>query len=194
MSFTASAGAALSAGAPAPPAPPARPSAGAGISAAAAAGKPAGKSGPQIPDPATTLMFHLGVDAFDVGWWNGFDGLGMETAIEQREEGGNNLWVYQLPTRLKFTNVKLSRPINEDSQKVAEWFMSIVKPFKRTSTAMIQAVDGNKNIVAKWSLQGVVPVRWTGPSFSVDSPKMATETLELAHHGFYEAAKNGGKA
>ena len=37
-----------------------------------------------------------------------------------------------------------------------------------------------------WTLTGVIPVRWTGPSLSVDSPKVATETLELAHHGFLE--------
>jgi hypothetical protein len=30
----------------------------------------------------------------------------------------------------------------------------------------------------------VVPVRWTGPSLNPDSPKVATETVEIAHHGF----------
>ena len=40
--------------------------------------------------------------------------------------------------------------------------------------------------VHTWTLMGVVPVRWTGPSMSVDSAKVATETLELAHHGFLE--------
>ncbi|HKE97848.1 MAG TPA: phage tail protein, partial [Actinomycetes bacterium] len=31
---------------------------------------------------------------------------------------------------------------------------------------------------------GVFPVRWQGPALNVDSPKVATESLELAHHGF----------
>ena len=39
-----------------------------------------------------------------------------------------------------------------------------------------------------WSLDGVVPVRWTGPAFNVESPKVANETLEMAYHGFIEAA------
>jgi hypothetical protein len=30
----------------------------------------------------------------------------------------------------------------------------------------------------------VVPVRWTGPALNLDSPKVATETIEIAHHGF----------
>ena len=41
--------------------------------------------------------------------------------------------------------------------------------------------------VATWNLSGVVPVRWTGPSLNVDSPKVATETIEIAHHGFLPA-------
>jgi hypothetical protein len=38
--------------------------------------------------------------------------------------------------------------------------------------------------VATWGLIDVVPVRWTGPSLNPDSPKVATETVEIAHHGF----------
>ena len=29
-----------------------------------------------------------------------------------------------------------------------------------------------------------LPVRWTGPSLNSDQPKVLTETLEIAHHGF----------
>ena len=147
----------------------------------------------QIPDPATTIMFHLEVDNLSAGWWNSFEGLGMETAIEQREEGGNNIWVHQLPTRLKFSNIKLSRPLNEDSNKVAVWFTKFLTKLERSNTATIKAVDGKGKIIAEWNLRGVVPVRWTGPSFNVESPKMATETLELAHHGFMEPVAKGGK-
>jgi phage tail-like protein len=142
-------------------------------------------------DPAVTIMFHLHFDTdpvTNIGWWNSFEGLGMETAIEAREEGGNNAWIHQLPTRLKYSNIKLARPINEDSDKVALWFMNIAKIVKRGMTAQIKAVDGHKKIIAQWSLQDVVPVRWTGPSFNVESPKVATETLELAFHGFQSPA------
>ena len=39
-------------------------------------------------------------------------------------------------------------------------------------------LDGE--IVVTWNLEGVIPVRWTGPSLNPDSPKIATETVELA--------------
>jgi len=146
------------------------------------------------PDPAVSIRFHLSLDHQSIGWWNSFEGLGMETSIEPREEGGNNHFIHQLPTRLKYTNIKLSRPINQDSEKVAIWFMNIVKKRERNQTAVIKAVAGpTDDVIAQWSLQEVVPVRWTGPSFSVESPKVATETLELAFHGFLPPAAKGGK-
>jgi phage tail-like protein len=46
----------------------------------------------------------------------------------------------------------------------------------------VRGSDGQ--IVTTWSLDRVLPVRWTGPSLDPDSPKIATETVELAHHGF----------
>ncbi len=44
------------------------------------------------------------------------------------------------------------------------------------------------NVVASWGLEGVVPVRWTGPSLTPDQPKIVSETLEIAHHGFRGSA------
>lgn len=148
---------------------------------------------PSEPDPAIAVRFHLSLDHKAIGWWSSFEGLAMETSIETREEGGNNSFIHQLPTRLKYSNVKLSRPINEDSGVVAAWFMNIAKQRPTNQTAVIKAVGGKDNaVIAEWSLQEVVPVRWTGPSFNVESPKVATETLELAFHGFLSpAAKKG---
>ena len=178
-------------GAPAVPALPAPPLPLPGGPAGAILGAAIGKN---FGDPAVALRFHLHFDNQNIGWWNSFEGLGMETAIEQREEGGNNAWVHQLPTRLKYSNVKLSRPINQDSEKVAVWFMAIAKKVERRATAQIKAVDGRNTVIAQWSLNDVVPVRWTGPTFKVDSPQVATETIELAYHGFSPVSKAAGTA
>lgn len=148
-------------------------------------------STPSEADPAISVRFHLSLDFKEIGWWSSFEGLGMETSIETREEGGNQFYVHQLPTRLKFSNIKLSRPINEDSGVVAKWFMDIATVQTVKHTAVIEAVGGPKDeVIASWSLQNVVPVRWTGPSFNVESPKVATESIELAFHGFQTPAAN----
>ena len=134
-------------------------------------------------DPALSVCFAVKIDDNDLGTFNSCEGLGCEVVIEQREEGGNNAFVWQLPTRLKYTNVKFTRPLGADTAKVVKWFASMTAGVKRR-TATIQAMSGDGKVVATWELDGVVPVRWSGPSLNHDSPKVATETVEIAHHGF----------
>ncbi len=145
----------------------------------------------KIIEPAVVWQFKVTIeDNHDLGLWNSFEGLGWEVTMEQREEGGNNFFVHQLPGRLKYPNVKISRPLNADSNKVAKWFTSMATGVKRT-TAQIVALGGDGEEVCQWGLDGVVPVRWTGPSFNVETTKIATETLELAHQGFINPAEKG---
>ncbi len=136
-------------------------------------------------DTAVAVYFEVHVDGYDLGAFTGCDGLGVEVVMEQREEGGMNGFVHQLPGRLKYTNVKLTRPVNSDTMKIAAWFSSMNTVVRRTM-AQIVAKNHDATTVFVWNLNGVLPVRWTGPSLSVDSNKVATETLELAHHGFLE--------
>jgi phage tail-like protein len=107
--------------------------------------------------------------------------------METREEGGNNGMVWQLPTRLKYPNIKLTRPLGKDTEKVAKWFASMATGYKRR-TGTIEAMRSNGTKIATWELRDVVPVRWSGPSLSPDQPKVVTETVEIAHHGFSAAA------
>jgi phage tail-like protein len=142
-----------------------------------------------MTDPAVSVCFVVQLDSIGLGAWNSCDGLGCEVVVEQREEGGNNGFVWQLPTRIKYPNIKLTRPLTKDTEKVAKWFADWVRRGARWSgagdkTGFIQAMTADGTVVARWGLLGVVPVRWTGPSLSPDSPKVATETIEIAHHGF----------
>ncbi len=137
----------------------------------------------QDVDTAVSVCYLVRLDDDDLGAFSTCEGLGVEVVMETREEGGNNSSVWQLPTRLKYPNVKLSRPLGKDTEKVARWFASMATGYKR-STATIQAMRADGKIVAQWALHDVVPVRWSGPSFSADQPKVVTETVEIAHHGF----------
>jgi len=135
-------------------------------------------------------MFKVEIDGKKLGLWNSFEGLGWSSKTEPRQEGGENHFVHELPGRLEYTNVKISRPLGRDSSLVADWLASMVTAVKRT-TAVITAVGPDHAPLVTWTLDGVVPVRWTGPSFNVETAKMATETLELAYHGFIDAALTG---
>jgi phage tail-like protein len=139
-------------------------------------------------DPAVSVCFVVQLDDIGLGAFNSCEGLGCEVVIEQREEGGNNGFVWQLPSRIKYPNIKLSRPLTPDTAKVAKWFAAAAnaRPGRGEGrkTGHIQAMTADGRVVAQWGLLDVVPVRWTGPSLNPDSPKVATETIEIAHHGF----------
>jgi phage tail-like protein len=147
---------------------------------------------PSTEDPAVTVRFTVEIDKgkLDLGTFTQCDGLGCEVTVEQREEGGNNLFVHQLPGRIKYSNVKLTRPVNNYSKKVAQWISGMANNVER-STAKITAMTGDGETVASWSLMDVIPVKWTGPQLSIESPKVATETLEIAHHGFIDQPGGG---
>ncbi|MGB5953228.1 MAG: phage tail protein [Ornithinimicrobium sp.] len=140
------------------------------------------------PDTETaTTCWSVSIDIHNLGTFISCDGLGMEVVLEQREEGGNNGFVWQIPTRVKFSNIKLSRPVGADTPKIMNWLAGMALQVT-PQNATISALTAKGTPVATWNLMEVVPVRWTGPSFSADSPKVATETIELAHHGFTKGA------
>lgn len=134
-------------------------------------------------EPWVGVCFAVELDKESIGTFSTCEGLGLEVVMEQREEGGNNAMVWQLPTRMKFSNIKLSRPVGRDSEKLIKWISAALGGIRPT-TAVIKAMRSDGEAIATWSLDGVVPVRWTGPSLNLDSPKVFTETLEIAHHGF----------
>jgi phage tail-like protein len=144
-----------------------------------------GKKSPThwFEDDAVGVCFAVELDEKSIGTFSTCEGLGLEVVMEQREEGGNNSMVWQLPTRMKFSNIKLSRPVGPESAQLMQWLIHAVTDLK-PMTARIAALSTDGEPIAKWSLDRVLPVRWTGPSLNLDSPKVFTETLELAHHGF----------
>ena len=136
-------------------------------------------------DPAVGLCFVVVIDGHDLGSFQKCDGLGVSVSIEEYEEGGNNSYVHQLPGRLRYNNITFTRYINAETQKVGAWFASMATGVKRT-TAVITAMTPDLAKVASWSLVGCIPVKWTGPSLGSDNAQPATETLEIAHHGFLD--------
>ena len=137
----------------------------------------------QDVDTAVSVRYVVKIDGQDLGAFTSCEGIGVEVVMETREEGGNNGYVWQLPTKLKYPNIKLTRPLGKQTENIAKWVATMVTGYKR-QTATIQCMTADGTLVAKWSLNDVVPVRWTGPQMTPDQPKVLTETLEIAHHGF----------
>jgi phage tail-like protein len=138
-------------------------------------------------DPATSLRFNVTVDHVDIGSFTACEGLAAEYETTEYMEGGQNGYVHRLPVRMKYAPVKLTRPIDARSDGgtggLAAWFSQQKRAVTR-KTASITAVDGRGKKIAQWNLVDAYPVKWTGPSLTIDGNAIPKESLELAHNGF----------
>src|ERR1700761_9364381 len=97
------------------------------------------------------VCFAVKFDKTDIGKFSSCEGFGLEVVMEQREEGGNNGLIWQLPTRMKYSNIKLTRPVGPDSAKLTKWIVKALNGLKPT-TGEIKAMDAAGNPVMTWQL------------------------------------------
>lgn len=137
-------------------------------------------------DPGSSLYFRLTIDGEDMGLFNGCEGLAVEVEVEEYSEGGNNGYVTRLPSRLKHSTLRLTRPLTPDSSKLTTWLSSITTGIYRP-TVQVAALRADGSLVCQWGLMEALPSNWTGPSLDPHSNLVATETLEIVFHGFIDA-------
>ncbi|GAA1948894.1 phage tail protein [Amycolatopsis minnesotensis] len=131
---------------------------------------------------ASTPFFHLTIGDDDLGEFNSCSGLGAEVEMEQYAEGGNNDFVHQLPTRVRWSNITLTRPVTGDTAEVTRWLTKIVHKAKRKDGEII-ALRPDRVPIIRWQVYGILPVRWHGPEFDPSRSEVAVERLEIAHEG-----------
>lgn len=139
--------------------------------------------------PAVGYLFKVRIDGLELGSFTKVEGLSANYEILKVKEGGENGFVHQLPGRLEYQNVKITRPVDAQSNPLAVWFSTFqtgidARGHIPPTNASIEALDASHERVAVWVLGGVFPVRYTGPNFQAGSTSALTETLELAHTGF----------
>lgn len=144
-----------------------------------------------MTEPAVGYRFKIEVEGRDLGTFTKVEGLGAKYDVLAVKEGGQNGFVHKLPGRIEFDDLKLTRPVDGSSGELAAWFTSYQSAVRQQgrlelATASITAYDGTDTVVATWSLKGVFPTRYSGPSFEAGSAKLLTETLELSHQGFWD--------
>ncbi|MFJ2777905.1 phage tail protein [Kitasatospora sp. NPDC087315] len=139
-----------------------------------------------LPHSGTAVHFQLQIGGIDLGDFSTCSGLGAQVEVEQRQEDGNESFVWQQPARITYPNVTLSRGLTPDTAKVARFLATLSTRVTRGMaqiTALTPALATGP-VLATWALREAVLVRWTGPSFEPGRSGVATESIELAHHGF----------
>jgi len=130
----------------------------------------------------SSVFFRLTVGGDDLGAFHTCAGLGATVEMEEYAEGGNNGFTWQLPSRITWSNITLTRPLTPDTTKVASWLEQIIRRVERKDGEIV-ALEPNLTPIARWQVLGIVPVNWQGPSFDPSRSEAAVETLEIAHQG-----------
>lgn len=131
---------------------------------------------------ASSMFFQLTIAGDDLGTFNTCSGLGAQVEMEEYAEGGNNGFVHQLPTRIRWSNITLTRPVTEDTLKVMRWVSETVHQVNRKN-GQIVALRPNRTKITSWQIYDILPVRWEGPDFDPDGKNASVEKLEIAHRG-----------
>jgi phage tail-like protein len=109
-------------------------------------------------------------------------GLELAFDIEEYKEGGNNGTVIRLPTRAKWTNLRLKRGIAL-SDDLGQWQYGFVQGNVSRRDGVVTLLDEQQNPVKVWSFKRGLPVKWTGPTLNAGQSQVAFEEIEIAHEG-----------
>lgn len=149
----------------------------------------------------TSATFTVEVDGLTLGSFREVSGLAVNVEVVEVPEGGENFFIHKMPGRFTWENLVLSRGVTSDNG-LFEWidstsaggFEAAGKKVTRRTVA-VNLVDSRGERLRTWSLLDAFPVRWKGPTFSIDSDDFLVEELEIAHHGLQvsDAPASGGK-
>jgi phage tail-like protein len=131
---------------------------------------------------ASSTFFRLTIAGNLLGNFHSCTGLGAQIEMEQVVEGGTNGFVWQLPSRVTWSNITLTRPVTDDTSKVAAWLALTIHRVMRQNGEIV-ALQPDLTPIISWQVFGIVPVSWQGPSFDPANSRPATETLEIGHQG-----------
>jgi phage tail-like protein len=134
-------------------------------------------------DPGLSVFFRCEVDGVDLGDWTTCTGLGISIQSEVRTDSAMAFLQHHLPGRVTFDNITLTRPISSETDRIVSWVSGFAL-MPVPTVAQITALSPERKPIITFNLMGVIPVRWTGPSFDAASLQIAEEKLELAFKGF----------
>ena len=118
-------------------------------------------------DPALNISYKVTMDGFiPLGLWTKVDGLGFEYQVTEYREGGVNGYMHKIIGPVKYTNLRLSRPVDSTSDMLMMWLQSnLITVIPQTMSITAMTAGGEE--ITTWNLSGVVPVKWSGPSLEM---------------------------
>lgn len=124
---------------------------------------------------------YLGNSSQFLGTFLEVSGVAVEYETYEYAEGGNNGYLHRLRGRMKHPNLTLKSGLT-DQKVLLQWVLgegSLVGP----QNLQLIFTTASGNVLRRFGFVHAVPVRWTGPNANIGANAVATEALEIAHHG-----------
>ena len=146
-------------------------------------------------DPAVSIAYKCTIDGFiPLGIWTKIEGLGFEYQVTEYREGGVNGYTHKIIGPCKYTNLRLSRPVDSTS----DLSDALAAEQHDQGHAPDDGDHRHDRGAARRSRPGTwpawCPVKWTGPTLDIMSNNVATETLEVTYQEIIGLGALGGAA
>jgi phage tail-like protein len=147
----------------------------------------------QRVEPHLNFVFQVIVDGLSgAAAFSEVAGLEASMKPDEVRAGGENDFVYRLPTRTEFGNLTLRRGWVDPA--FFRWLLERAEhpTLSNRKNVTVNLVDRRtKNPVpgASWTFARAFPVKWSGPNLKAAENAIAIESVELAHHGFLSSAQ-----
>jgi phage tail-like protein len=133
-------------------------------------------------EPVGELRFLVEITGVPIGAFAECSGLQIDMEPEKYEEGGENRFVHKFRNRMSHPNLVLKRGVTNEAA-LLQWLLDCQdRVTRREGLVALVAPDATR--VRAWRIKDAFPVKWQGPTLNASSNNLATETLEIAHHGF----------
>lgn len=134
-----------------------------------------------VKDPHRSFRFRVEIDGIMQGSFKTVSGLERESTIETYREGGVNDFEHQHVVLSKYPPLRLSRGLVDFS--LWDWHEKVLNgEVTRRDIAIILLNDIGEE-AWRWVCRDAFPTKWTGPELDATNSAIATETIEIVHHG-----------
>jgi phage tail-like protein len=120
----------------------------------------------------------------ELGGFSDVSGLVTETVVsEYRNGNAKENHVKKIPLMHKVGDVTLKRGVVDSNEFFAWIKLTREQGYKAKRDVVITLKDETGKPVRKWSLQSVIPLKYTGPTLAGKGGDMAMEELVLSSEG-----------
>ena len=132
-------------------------------------------------DPFRGFRYLVEIDGTEQGGFQSVSGLERVTEIEPYREGGVNDHERQLAVKTTYPPLVLTRGLTDTW--FWDWHQDVITGDIQRRTVSVALLDDEGSEVWRFICNNAYPSKWTGGELNAETSAVATESVELVHHG-----------